>query len=146
MSLDASTVRRAAEAPRPGGRSWPLLAAVLTLALLAGCGGSGSSTPIDPATTVVVSGETLVPVDTDICHLRGTIQNISTLKVNVTLHWQALDPNATVIGTVSIELDGLVPGETRAFETTGFINGDKGLFPCSKITTFQRNETDITKS
>lgn len=125
-----------------------LAAATAALALLAGCGGSSSTAPIiDPATTVVISGEILVPAANDICHVRGTIQNITPDRTfNVVLHWQALDSAGKIFGSVSLEVNGLKPGETRTFESTGFIEGDKGLFPCSRISTFQRNQTTVNKS
>ena len=118
------------------------------LLLLAGCGGGSSTTPtLDPATTIAISGETLVPVASNICHVRGTIQNLSRLKVNVVMQWTALDIDGTTqLGTTTLGVNGLNPGETRTFESTGFINGNNGLVGCARIVTFKRNQTSVTQS
>ena len=146
-------MRPSAEAvPTPAAsREWPPrppLAALLALALLVGCGGGSSTAPtLDPATTIVISGETLVPAGSNICHVRGTIQNLSRLTVNVVMQWTALDIDGTTqLGTTTLGVNGLTPGETRSFESTGFINGDNGLFACARIVTFVRNLTTVTQS
>jgi hypothetical protein len=120
--------------------------AVVAAALLAGCGGSSTTPTIDPATTVVVSNEALVRPASNICHVTGNILSIATFRVNVTLKWEAFDTTAKVIGTLTLVVNNLNPGESRSFESTGFINGNQGLIDCSKVVNFTRNETDIAKA
>ena len=125
----------------------PPLAAILAALLLAGCGSSSNTPTIDPSTVLLISGETLVPIPPRTCHVKGTIQNTSFQALNVFMQWQALDVDGVlVVGTVSLNVNDIKPGETRPFETTGFINGDQGLFPCSRIITFVRNQTTVNKS
>ena len=121
------------------------VASAMAAALLAGCGGSSSNPVIDPATTVVVSNEALVRVSSNICHVAGNISSIATFRIDVTLKWQAFDATGAVVGTLTLNVNDLNPGESRIFVSTGFINGDQGLIDCSKVVSFTRNETDVVK-
>ena len=120
---------------------------VAGLLVLAGCGGSGTSTPtLDAARTLVIAGETLVPAGQNICHVRGTIQNSSAVRVDVNMQWTALNVDGTTqLGTTSLTVNDLNPGEQRRFESTGFINGDNGLVGCARIVKFVRNSTTVTQ-
>jgi hypothetical protein len=122
-----------------------LVVGAVAAALLAGCGGSSSTPTIDPATTVVVTNEALVRPASSICHVTGNILSIATFRVDVTLKWQAFDATSKVVGTLTLGVNNLDPGESRSFESTGFINGNQGLIDCSTVVSFTRNETDVVK-
>lgn len=125
----------------PGGLGRPLATALALL--LAGCGGSSSPTTAsvdDPATVVSIQNETLLPVSSRSCHVRGTVENITPDRtVDLTMHWQALDSSGNVIGRTALTVSGLLPGEVRTFEASGFFKN--GLIPCSSISTFERSAT-----
>ncbi len=123
------------------------LAALLGLLLLAGCGGGsssgGPSGPTDPDLTVRVEGETLVAVDSRLCHVRGTLRNITASDtLDVTMRWQAISASEKLLGRTAIVVGGLLPGTAQDFETTAFISSDS-LIPCSSIARFERFETII---
>ncbi len=123
-----------------------LLAGALALGLLAGCGGSGSKPPTLPTdTSIALSGETLVPASGGLCDLKGVIQNLSVVQVNAVLQWQALDATGKELGTTSLTISDLNPGETRPFLATGFVSSDS-LVACSKIVTFPLKNSTVTKS
>lgn len=122
----------------------PLVLA-LVLAAFAGCGGSSSPTAVSDPSVVVVESESLVQVSSDACHVQGTVVNTSdTATFKIVLRWQALDASDKVLGTTRVDLDRLLPGERRPYDATGFASNDQGLFPCSKITRFERIETTVT--
>ena len=127
------------------GRVFRGVAGAAALGLLAGCGGSSSNPIIDPATSVVLTNEALVRPAKTICHVTGNIQSIETLRVDVVLKWQAVDADGKQVGTVTLGVNDLNPGEARTFESTGFINGDNGLIDCSKIVSFNRTDTQVRK-
>ena len=116
------------------------------LIVLAGCGG-GSSSPseaTDPS-VVVVESENLASVSSDSCHVQGTVLNGSdTVTFDLTLRWQAFDAADKSLGTTSVRIDRLGPGERRAYDATGFASNDKGLVPCSKIARFERISTTVS--
>ena len=143
--------RRAGRTPhplvlsRPLGRAFRGAAGAVALGFLAGCGGSSSTPTLDPATSVTITNEALVRPSSTICHVTGNIQSIETLRVNVILKWQAVDADGKQVGTVTLGVNHLNPGEARTFESTGFIDGNNGLIDCSKIVSFNRTETNVQK-
>jgi hypothetical protein len=62
----------------------------------------------------------------------------------VVLRFQSLDANEKVTGTTRANVNGLVPGERRSYNATGFAANEVGLIPCSKIARFERIQTLIT--
>jgi hypothetical protein len=133
---------------RPRGRNHTrrrsrLIVATVALGLVTGCGGSSSRNPtLDVDTSISLTGETLVPVSGGLCHVKGSIQNLSTVRIDATLQWQALDSNGKELGTTSITIDDLNSGETRAFETTGFVSSDS-VVACSKVDTFPLKQATV---
>ena len=117
----------------------------LTLGLLAGCGGSSSNPTLDPGTTITLSGQFLVPVPGGLCHVRGTIQSLSLVRVDVSLQWQAVAADASALGTTTLAINDLNPGEVRAFESTGFVSSDR-IIACSQIDSFNLKHTTVTKA
>jgi len=121
-----------------------LLAAVLGLGLLAGCGGGGSTPTTADPTQLIVESETLVPVGSA-CHVQGTVLNATMLiTFNVTLQWRAFDAKNNSLGTTAVALNDLRPGERRPYDATGISANDTGLVQCAKIARFERIMTTAT--
>lgn len=130
-----------------GSTSMRVVMAGLVVVLLAACGGGGSAPPTVPegAATVVVQSESLVAVSRDSCHVQGVLVNTSdSLTFDVTLRWQALDASDRVLGTTRADVSRLAPGESRAYDATGFASNSQGLVRCSAIARFERLQTLIT--
>jgi hypothetical protein len=119
----------------------------LVAVLLAGCGSSGSTTPTVPegSGTVEVQSETLVAVSRESCHVQGVVVNLSTDSTfDVTLRWEARDASDRSQGTTRADVPRLAPGESRAYDATGFASNSQGLIPCAAIARFVRLQTLIT--
>jgi len=71
--------------------------------------------------------------------------NLAMIQVNTTLQWQAVNSAGTVLGTTSLDINGLNPGESRPFETTGFVSSDN-VVACSQIASFNLQQTTITRA
>jgi len=119
------------------------LVAAVGLALLAGCGGSSSPTAAPDPLVVVIESENLIPVK-DACHMQGTVVNTGVLLAfDITLRWQAFDAANNSLGTTSVEIDNLLPGERRLYDATGFAGNDTGLIRCAQIARFARIQTTV---
>ena len=119
----------------------------LVVLLLGGCGGDGGAPPTVPegSGTVEVQSESLVAVSRESCHVQGVVVNVSTDSTfDVTLRWQALDAADRSLGTTRADVSRLAPGESRAYDATGFASNSEGLVRCSAIARFVRLQTLIT--
>ncbi len=117
----------------------------LLVGLLAGCGGSSSSTTPADVTGVTITGESLLPVSDRICHVRGTVVNgTPDVTVDVFMRWQAFDASDQAIGTTALRVTGVPPGTRQDFESSGLASNDRGLIGCGDIARFERIETTIT--
>jgi hypothetical protein len=119
----------------------------LVALLLAGCGGGGSGAPPtvpEGSGTVEVQSESLVAVSRESCHVQGVVVNVSTDSTfDVTLRWEARDASDRSLGTTRADVPRLTPGESRAYDATGFASNSEGLVQCSAIVRFVRLQTLI---
>lgn len=131
-----------------GSTSMRVVMTGLVVLLLAACGGSDSGAPPtvpEGSGTVEVQSESLVAVSRESCHVQGVVVNVSTGSTfDVTLRWQALDASDRSLGTTRADVSRLAPGESRAYDATGFASNSEGLVRCSAIARFVRLQTLIT--
>ncbi len=122
------------------------LALFALLLILAGCGGS-SSTSGPTRDAIVIEAEDLGPFGIGgACVVRVTFRTRDEAILRLVIRWRALNAAGRELGDAVLVLFNLPPGSHRQEDSTHFSMRDTPgqSVPCSAISRFERFLVDIT--